>query len=352
MSDLEPLVSIIIPTYNQRPDFLRATIKSCLAQTYRNIDVVVSENHSTNDAPSVLLEFSDPRLRVIRPETHLAMVPHFEFAGNAARGELMSFLASDDLVPEDWLELIVPMLQQNKDAVFGFGEIANVHHERPEETIYFCRGNKLPTGSYSTAELLALLLPFNRASSWLVGDVMRTDAYIRAGGVAQPNILYCGDHALALRLMEQGSAVYVNKLVGLHRRWEAIDGKIDAKRALSAVDDTLELFRIVETSEKLRPSLEQMRPQLARSKRKKAVLLSLVLLQAVAMGEIGAKELKEPSDKVLELDRPLLARLILQAAKIPGVPSLVKLFHKPAKSVYRTLIAPGMNRVNARTADG
>ena len=51
-----PTVSILIPTYNQRPDFLRATLRSVLAQTYTDFEVVVSDNHSTNEAPQVLAE--------------------------------------------------------------------------------------------------------------------------------------------------------------------------------------------------------------------------------------------------------------------------------------------------------
>ena len=49
-----PLVSIIVPVYNQRPDFLRECIESVINQTYTNIEIIISDNHSTNETPEVL----------------------------------------------------------------------------------------------------------------------------------------------------------------------------------------------------------------------------------------------------------------------------------------------------------
>lgn len=350
MTNTYPLVSIVIPTFNQRPDFLRETLRSALAQTYPNFEVVLSENHSTNGADKVLEEFTDKRLRIVSPEQHLAMVPHFEFAGRQAKGEFISFLCSDDLVTPDWLAELVPLLASDKSAVFGFGEIANVKHDHPEEFLYRCRNDKLPTGSYSVKDMLKLILPFNRASSWLVGDLIRTDAYLRAGGMGQPNIRYCGDYALALRLLEQGGAVYLNKLVGLHRRWEANDGKTDSKRTLAAIDDTAELFRIIDTSAALGAQISALQSELASSKRSKATVSALLVLEAVATGEINAKDLAAPSAKILAMDNSIAIRAILGCARVPAIASLVRIFHKSAKSMYRVLVAPRMNRSGAATS--
>lgn len=347
MTDDQPLVSIVIPTFNQRPDFLRETLNAALAQTYGNFEVVLSENHSNNGAEKVFAEFADARLRTVRPEQHLAMVPHFEFAGRHARGKYISFLCSDDLVTPDWLEQLVPLLEGDTNAVFGFGEIANVRHDRPDEIIYRCRNGEFATGSYSVTDMLKLVIPFNRASSWLVGDLIRTDAYLRAGGMGQPNIRYCGDYALALRLLEQGSAVYLNKLVGLHRRWDANDGKTDSKRALAAIDDTAELFRIIATSMPLAPHLSSLAPELERSKKTKAAVLSLLLLEAVAMGEIRSENLADPAAKILAMNNSLRTRSLLGCARTPAIASLLRTFHKSAKSLYRLLVAPRINRIGA-----
>src|SRR5258705_7070185 len=93
-----PLVSIIIPTYNQRPDFLRECLKSAIGQTYPNIEVIVSDNHSDNEMVQVLEDFPKDRLKLIKPPRHLDIIDNFIFGAEAATGEYISFLSSDDLL--------------------------------------------------------------------------------------------------------------------------------------------------------------------------------------------------------------------------------------------------------------
>src|SRR5258707_326013 len=93
-----PHVSIVIPTYNQNREFLRAAVASALSQTYERFEVIVSNNHSTNDTVQVLSEFADERLKVVCPRDHLPMTENFAFAADQASGEYISFLASDDWV--------------------------------------------------------------------------------------------------------------------------------------------------------------------------------------------------------------------------------------------------------------
>ena len=65
-SSENPLVTIAIPTFN-RASWLGDCVRSALSQSYRNIEVLVSDNASTDDTQSVLSEFPDPRLRVADP---------------------------------------------------------------------------------------------------------------------------------------------------------------------------------------------------------------------------------------------------------------------------------------------
>ena len=62
---MTPLVSVVIPTHNRR-DPLRAAIRSVLAQTVRDIEVIVADDASTEDVGSLVKEFRDPRVRCVR----------------------------------------------------------------------------------------------------------------------------------------------------------------------------------------------------------------------------------------------------------------------------------------------
>lgn len=55
-----PLVSIIIPTYN-RAELLKRAIESALAQTYKNIQIIVVDDASEDNTPEVVQSFKDSR---------------------------------------------------------------------------------------------------------------------------------------------------------------------------------------------------------------------------------------------------------------------------------------------------
>lgn len=110
----EPLVSIIIPTYN-RAHLIGETLDSVLAQTYQNWECIVVDDGSTDDTDAVMQKYCDKDSRFKyyhRPEEHLP-------GGNGARnfgfkmsqGEYIQWFDSDDLMfKETILKKIKPFL--------------------------------------------------------------------------------------------------------------------------------------------------------------------------------------------------------------------------------------------------
>ena len=332
----QPLVSIVIPTYNQRAEFLRASVKSALNQTYPDIEVVVSDNHSTNDVPQVLAEFSDPRLRIVHPPKHLGMVDHFVFAGDQARGEYMSFLSSDDLLYPDWLESLLPMLVAHPDVSFGFGEIENVPHDAPEHVNYLYREGKLPSGIYSVAHMLPIMMRLNRASGWMVGELIRTSAYRQAGGIGRDNLRYSADYSLAFRLLELTNDVaYLNKPVAKNRSWGAQDGKVDAVRMRDAVADIADIYSLLEDSRPLKAVVEQLAPVLTQARRDKARVLALGLLAAIAAGEISPELIAGTRADILAIGASGSTRLLLLLCR-QSLSPVLRLLYRPAITLARS----------------
>jgi hypothetical protein len=100
---MTPTFSIVIPTYN-RGGLVRHSIGSVLRQTYSDFEVVVSDNHSTDETAAAIASFADDRLRVVRPDEHCVMPDHWEFARRQARGELILLLGDDDALAPTALE--------------------------------------------------------------------------------------------------------------------------------------------------------------------------------------------------------------------------------------------------------
>jgi glycosyltransferase involved in cell wall biosynthesis len=95
MSAPAPLVSAVIPTYNRRSTAGDA-VRSALDQDYRPLEVVVVDDGSTDDTLAMLAEFGD-RIRIIRHRVNRGASAARNTGIEAARGEYVAFLDSDDL---------------------------------------------------------------------------------------------------------------------------------------------------------------------------------------------------------------------------------------------------------------
>jgi glycosyltransferase involved in cell wall biosynthesis len=95
MSRQNPLVSVIIPTFN-RPQFLTQAINSVLAQSYTNLEVIIADDGSTDDTPDVIVGYGDRVRPLYLPHSGKPSVGR-NAAVQAARGELIAFLDDDDL---------------------------------------------------------------------------------------------------------------------------------------------------------------------------------------------------------------------------------------------------------------
>jgi glycosyltransferase involved in cell wall biosynthesis len=114
-----PLVSVIIPTFN-RPSYLKKAIESAIRQTYRNIEIIVSDNCSPENPQALVESFQDPRIRFSRNPTNLGMFANTRNAFKKARGKYAASLLDDDMWEEDFLEKLVPPLEAAPDLVLAF----------------------------------------------------------------------------------------------------------------------------------------------------------------------------------------------------------------------------------------
>ncbi len=98
-----PLVSIGIPTYNRANSYLKYALQSAVSQTYENIEIIVSDNCSSDDTESIVKGFGDARLRYYRQEENIGPVKNRNFCLEQARGKYLVMLLDDDLIDEDFI---------------------------------------------------------------------------------------------------------------------------------------------------------------------------------------------------------------------------------------------------------
>jgi len=105
VANSKPLVSVGIPAYN-RPGGLRRTLESITGQTYRNLEIIVSDNCSPDpNVEHIAREFQklDNRVQYFRQTENTGAANNFRFVLGKARGEYFMWAADDDFISEDFI---------------------------------------------------------------------------------------------------------------------------------------------------------------------------------------------------------------------------------------------------------
>lgn len=112
---MEPLVSIITPIYNGSKT-IRETIESVLNQTYKNFEMIIVDDSSTDNTRKIIEDYTkkDKRIKYyLLPQKGGASVARNK-ALNSAKGKYVAFLDGDDLWKKDKLEKQINFMEENK----------------------------------------------------------------------------------------------------------------------------------------------------------------------------------------------------------------------------------------------
>ena len=114
-----PLVSVVTPSYNQGR-FIRATIESVLSQDYPNLEYIVMDGGSTDETAAVAREYRNRLTFISEPDRGQSHAINKGFA--RARGEIVSWLNSDDLFLPGAVRHAVEALRRSPEAGAVYGE--------------------------------------------------------------------------------------------------------------------------------------------------------------------------------------------------------------------------------------
>lgn len=192
MQPSDPLVSVVIPAYNQA-QFLRQAIDSVLAQTYRQFEIIVVDDGSTDETSSVATAYGD-RVRYIHQE-NLGLAGARNTGIQNARSQLICLLDADDQWLPQYLEKMVDLFLEDRgaavyyccaQAIDGDGKIL------PQ--VFGCQAKQ-------SGELLDILL---RANFLIPSTVMMNYDSISPDDYFDVNFRRIQDRELWIRLLKQG----------------------------------------------------------------------------------------------------------------------------------------------------
>lgn len=120
-----PLVSIGVPVRNGGA-YLADALQILVDQTYKNIEIIISDNNSSDDTSSIIERFAklDKRIVVYTQSRTLTASENFRFVLDKSRGEYFMWAAHDDRRSLDYVEGLLNEFESDKDAVLAFGNVA------------------------------------------------------------------------------------------------------------------------------------------------------------------------------------------------------------------------------------
>lgn len=116
MNDIHPIISIVLPVFNQNSEYLRLSLESILHQSFRDFELLVIDDGSTNrECISTLEEFSlkDRRIRILANETNQGIIRSLNRGLENARGKYIARMDSDDIAFPDRLQKQTDFLEKN-----------------------------------------------------------------------------------------------------------------------------------------------------------------------------------------------------------------------------------------------
>ena len=200
-----PRVSAIIPTYNYAR-YVAAAIKSVLAQSFKDLEIVVVDDGSTDETTETLRPFAE-RIRYI-PQVHRGLAAARNVGIRVARGRYLAFLDSDDL----WLPDKVSMQVARLDAEPAVGVVyceAVLFDEASQTVIPHSYWSHHPSG-----RILPWLIRQNVVPS--PTPMVRRELFDQVGPFDE-SLSACEDWDMWIRIAQVSEFAYVDRVLAEYR---------------------------------------------------------------------------------------------------------------------------------------
>ncbi len=198
----EPLISVIIPTYNRLP-LLKEAVASVLKQTYTNWELIIVDDGSTDGTVEAIQKIDDPRIQLV-VLSHTGHINEVMNAGTKiSKGEWLAFLDSDDLWMAEKLDLQLNTLKKKTRWIYGGYELMDENRK----TIYKSSARFTPLSGWILKEII-----LTRAGITICSVMIEKKFFEEIGRFSDdPNIR--GDYEFTLRMAAKAEGAVIPEIV-------------------------------------------------------------------------------------------------------------------------------------------
>jgi len=232
-----PVVSIGMPVYNGEK-YIREALESLLNQTFRNFELTISDNASTDETEKICKEYAsrDKRIRYIRQLDNLGPVANFLLVFSEARGTYFMWAAHDDRWGDTFIERLVAVLESDKGCGLAFSNYIVRNLDTGEEVRH-----KVAASDSRSAIRNYIIRTFNMRPSLIYG--MYRIALVKTAILSTPfdfaDVHFISDLAIRTKILVVEDFLYVAGTKGVRKPYSVTHRKINRMTFLKKQGDLL-----------------------------------------------------------------------------------------------------------------
>lgn len=225
MDKIDPLVSVFIVTYNSQ-DYIIEALDSVRSQTYQNIELIVSDDCSTDDTIAKVNEWMNKhqgrfvRTELVKSPVNTGIPANYNRAVKACTGEWLKMMDGDDLITPNCIEDNIKYITNHYDAQIVFSNFVSFRGKKPA---FVSSGNISNKANVffllSQTEQLKFLLCENFLPSqtcFVKATLLKTNSYDERYRLLE-------DYPMWLHLLDIGIPFfYFNKITAFYRRGNSV----------------------------------------------------------------------------------------------------------------------------------
>jgi hypothetical protein len=215
VTKMNKLLSVIVPVYNPGACFARC-MDSILNQTYKNLEIILVNDGSTDGSKELCHEYamSDSRVKVIDQENQ-GVVAAKKRGVLEATGDFIGYVDSDDYIELDYFENMLRLQEENKADIVAVGHLHEIGSKCE------LKKNDIKDGVYSFPEIAHRVLYAGRFFEYGIGPHPYTKIYradiLKGAQLTVPEYIIAGDDAAVVYpCLAKAKSICVSGMAGYH----------------------------------------------------------------------------------------------------------------------------------------
>jgi glycosyltransferase involved in cell wall biosynthesis len=215
-NEIKPLVSILIPVYNPG-NYLRIAIDSALMQTYKNIEIIIVNNNSTDETNDILLNYHKyENIQIFNNNITIPMAKNWNKCMNFANGKYIKFLCADDYFHPEIVEKMVEVMENNPNV----GLCACAFDFIDENNKIIKTRKIFKEGSYDGLKIIKYTMKRRNKIGCPTNIIFRTSFFKEKNEQFVDNEIIVTDWDMWIRILKKSNFYYIRQILSSFRLYK------------------------------------------------------------------------------------------------------------------------------------